>query len=245
MIKPATCYFVLVFCLFGLLNNSFADDKALYQFYPPSVEGTGKVYMGREIAHIMGYQGAAWLERENREKEERTDVLIKSLNLQKGMVIADVGAGTGYLSRRMADSVGKSGAVYATDVQPEMIAKLKSFTKNYPNVKPVLSETRQVNLAANTLDMAIMVDVYHELEYPYEVVQSIIAALKPNGKLVLVEYRAESDSVPIKQTHKMTEAQVIKELTVHPLTWEKTIETLPWQHVVIFSKSASNNQLIQ
>jgi 2-polyprenyl-3-methyl-5-hydroxy-6-metoxy-1,4-benzoquinol methylase len=245
MTKPALYYFVLVFCLFGLLNNSFADDKALYQYYPPSAEGTGKVYMGREIAHIMGYQGAAWLERENREKEERTDVLIKSLNLQKGMVIADVGAGTGYLSRRMADSVGKSGAVYATDVQPEMIAKLKSFAKNYPNVKPVLSETRQVNLAANTLDMAIMVDVYHELEYPYEVVQSIITALKPNGKLVLVEYRAESDSVPIKQTHKMTEAQVIKELTVHPLTWEKTIETLPWQHVVIFSKSVNNNQLAQ
>lgn len=245
MIKSAMYCVIVLFALLLNASNAIADGKVMYEFYPPSAEGTGKVYMGREIAHIMGYQGAAWLERENREKEERTDVLIKSLNLQKGMIIADVGAGTGYLSRRMADSVGKSGAVYATDVQPEMIAKLKSFTKNYPNVKPVLSETRQVNLAANTLDMAIMVDVYHELEYPYEVVQSIIAALKPNGQLVLVEYRAESDSVPIKQTHKMTEAQVIKELTVHPLTWEKTIETLPWQHVVIFSKSASNIQLTQ
>ena len=245
MIKSGMYCVIVLFALLLNASNAIADGKVMYEFYPPSAEGTGKVYMGREIAHIMGYQGAAWLERENREKEERTDVLIKSLNLQKGMIIADVGAGTGYLSRRMADSVGKSGAVYATDVQPEMIAKLKSFTKNYPNVKPVLSETRQVNLAANTLDMAIMVDVYHELEYPYEVVQSIIAALKPNGQLVLVEYRAESDSVPIKQTHKMTEAQVIKELTVHPLTWEKTIETLPWQHVVIFSKSASNIQLTQ
>ena len=245
MIKSAMYCVIVLFALLLNASNAIADGKVMYEFYPPSAEGTGKVYMGRKIAHIMGYQGAAWLERENREKEERTDVLIKSLNLQKGMIIADVGAGTGYLSRRMADSVGKSGAVYATDVQPEMIAKLKSFTKNYPNVKPVLSETRQVNLAANTLDMAIMVDVYHELEYPYEVVQSIIAALKPNGQLVLVEYRAESDSVPIKQTHKMTEAQVIKELTVHPLTWEKTIETLPWQHVVIFSKSASNIQLTQ
>lgn len=236
MTKPAIFYCVLVFCLFGNLSNSFADDKTLYQYYPPSAEGTGKVYMGREIAHIMGYQGAAWLERENREKEERTDVLLRSLNLQKGMMIADIGAGTGYLSRRMADSVGASGVIYATDVQPEMIAKLKSLVKNYPNIKPVLVGSSNVNLPANSIDMAILVDVYHELDSPFEVTQSIVTALKPNGKLVLVEYRAEDDKVPIKQTHKMTEAQVIKELSVQPVKWVKTIETLPWQHVVIFVK---------
>ena len=236
MTKQSLSCFVLVVTLFVQLSNSFAEDKALYQYYPPSAEGTGKGYMGREIANIMGYQGAAWLERVSREKEERTDILLKSLNLQKGMVIADVGAGTGYLSGRMADSVGVSGVIYAADVQPEMIAKLKSLTKNHPNIKPVLSEPKNVNLPANSVDMAVLVDVYHELDSPFEVVQSITTALKPNGKLVLVEYRAEDDKVPIKQTHKMTEAQVIKELSVQPVKWVKTIETLPWQHVVIFVK---------
>ena len=226
----------MFFCLFVNLSNSFADDKTLYQYYPPSAEGTGKVYMGREIAHIMSYQGAAWLERENREKEERTDVLLRYLNLQKGMMIADIGARTGYLSRRMVDSVGASGVIYATDVQPAMIAKLKFLVKNYPKIKPVLADSSNVNLPANSIDMAILVDVYHELDSPFEVIQSIVTALKPNGKLVLVEYRAEDDKVPIKQTHKMTEAQVIKELSVQPVQWVKTIETLPSQHVVIFVK---------
>jgi 2-polyprenyl-3-methyl-5-hydroxy-6-metoxy-1,4-benzoquinol methylase len=225
------------FCLIFLLHASiiFADAN-LYKQFPPTAEGTGKVYMGREIAHVMGYQGAAWLEREDREKEERTDILIKSLNLQAGMTIADVGAGTGYLSRRMAEKVGANGAVYAVDVQSEMIGKLKKLSKNYPIIQPILSTESDVNLPANSVDLAIMVDVYHELAYPYEVVQSLLKALKSNAKLVLVEYRAEDDTVPIKTTHKMTEAQVIKELTVQPLKWQKTIRSLPWQHVVIFTK---------
>jgi SAM-dependent methyltransferase len=234
-----TLYLVASFCLFALhFNFAIADANApIYQQYPPTAEGTGKVYMGREIAHVMGYEGAAWLERGEREKEERTDILIKSLQLKAGMTIADVGAGTGYLSRRMADSIGANGTVYAVDVQPEMIGKLKSLSKKHPNIKPILGDVSEVKLPANSLDMAIMVDVYHELEYPYEMAQSIIAALKPKGQLVLVEYRAEDDNVPIKQTHKMSEKQVIKELTVLPLKWEKTINKLPWQHVIVFSKN--------
>lgn len=226
--------FLLAF-LFNI-NATFAEDKTIYQQFAPTAEGTGKVYMGREIAHVMGYQGAAWLEREAREKEERTDILVKSLNLQSGLTIADVGAGTGYLSRRMADAIGVKGTVYAVDVQPEMIGKLKNLSKNHPTIKPILSTVNNVKLPTNSVDLAIMVDVYHELEYPREVVQSILTALKPNGRLVLVEYRAEDDSVPIKQTHKMTEAQVIKELTALPLQWQKTINSLPWQHVIVFIK---------
>jgi len=229
--------FIPFFCFFTLLQAShlFAETN-LYQQFPPTAEGTGKVFMGREIAHVMGYQGAGWLEREAREKEERTDLLIESLNLQKGMTIADVGAGTGYLSKRMAEKVGKDGIVYAADVQPEMVGKIKSFAKKYTNIQPVLSQTNNVNLPANSIDMAIMVDVYHELEYPYEVVESILKALKSNAQLILVEYRAEDDKVPIKQTHKMSESQIIKELTVHPLKWQTTINLLPWQHIVIFKK---------
>ena len=238
-------YLLACFCIFTVsFHNVFADVKQgytknpspIYQQYPATADGIGKVYMGREIAQIMGYQGAAWLERDNRESEERTDILLRSLNLKQGMVVADIGAGTGYLSRRMADNVGSTGTVYAVDVQSEMIGKLKSLAKNYPNIKPVLSEAKDVKLAANSLDMAVMVDVYHELEFPYEVAQSIWAALKPNAKLVLVEYRAEDDKVPIKQVHKMTQAQVIKELTVLPFKWHNTVTSLPWQHIIIFTK---------
>ena len=236
MLKPNFYLFAILLAVLFYINLSFADDNAVYQQYAPTTEGTGKVYMGREIAHVMGYQGAAWLEREAREKVERTDVLVKSLNLQSGMTIADVGAGTGYLSRRMADVIGAQGTVYAVDGPPEMISNLKNLSKNHPNIKPVLSDVDNVKLPANSIDLAIMVDVYHELEYPREVAQSILAALKSNGKLVLVEYRAEDDRVPIKQTHKMTEKQVIKELTALPIKWQKTINDLPRQHVIVFSK---------
>ena len=212
------------------------EPSPIYQQYPATQDGIGKVYMGREIAQIMGYQGAAWLERENREQEERTDILLRALNLKRGMNVADIGAGTGYLSRRMADSVGAAGTIYAVDVQAEMIGKLKSLSKKYPNIKLILSEPSNVKLAPNSLDMAILVDVYHELAFPYEVAQSILAALKPNGKLVLVEYRAEDSRVPIKEIHKMSQAQVIKELTVLPFKWHNTVTSLPWQHVIVFSK---------
>ncbi|OYY50375.1 MAG: hypothetical protein B7X95_01165 [Methylophilaceae bacterium 17-44-8] len=228
------------FFIWLLLNLSisiaWADTATLYQQFPPTAEGTGKVYMGREIAHVMGYQGAAWLERENREKEERTDLLIQSLGLKEGMTVADVGAGTGYLSRKMAARVGNTGIVYAVDVQPEMIGKLKTTAKQFTNVKPVLSEVNNVNLPSNILDLAIMVDVYHELAYPNEVMQSVLKALKPKGQLVLVEYRAEDDRVPIKATHKMSEVQIKAEMSALPLSWQKTIKTLPWQHVVVFTK---------
>jgi SAM-dependent methyltransferase len=239
MLKPKFYLLVILLAFLRNINATFADDSTIYQQFAPTAEGTGKVYMGREIAHVMGYQGAAWLEREEREKEERTDILVKSLNLKQGMTIADVGAGTGYLSRRMADSIGAQGTVYAVDVQPEMIGKLKKLSKNHPTIKPILSDVDKVKLPANSIDLAIMVDVYHELEFPREVVQSMLAALKPNGKLVLVEYRAEDDAVPIRQTHKMSQTQVKKELTVLPLKWEKTIDKLPWQHVIVFSKLAN------
>ncbi len=246
--KKKLYLFASVYFLVFAFNLGFAEakhaikhtpkdaEKLLYQHYPASADGIGKVYLGREIAQVMGYQGAAWLERDTRESEERTDILLRALNLKKGMMVADIGAGTGYLSRRMADGVGLQGTIYAVDVQSEMIAKLKTLSKNYPNIKPVLSTPSDIKLAANSLDMAVMVDVYHELEFPYEVAQSIWAALKPNGKLVLVEYRAEDDKVPIKSIHKMTQAQVIKELSVLPFKLHNMVTSLPWQHIIVFTK---------
>jgi SAM-dependent methyltransferase len=209
-----------------------------YSRIAQTADGIGKAYMGREIAGVMGWQGAAWLEREEREKEERGDLLLRELGLRAGMNVADVGAGTGYYARRMAPLVGPSGTVFAVDVQPEMIQMLTELAKKagLANIKPVLSAVDNVKLAEASIDLAIMVDVYHELEYPFEVMESIVRALKPGGKVVFVEYRAEDPRVPIKPVHKMSEAQVRKEAVQHALVYERTANTLPWQHVIVFRK---------
>jgi precorrin-6B methylase 2 len=202
-------------------------------------DGIGKRYMGRDIAQVMGWQGAAWLEREEREREERTDLLMAALALKPGMVVADIGAGTGYLSRRMATAVMPGGQVLAVDVQPEMIEMLTALAKKtqLPQIKALLGAEDDVKLPANSVDLAIMVDVYHELAYPFEVLASITRALKPGGQVVFIEYRAEDPNVPIKALHKMSEAQIKREAAVHALVWDKTVGTLPWQHMVVFKKT--------
>jgi precorrin-6B methylase 2 len=217
---------------------SALEPPPVYEQKAPSADGIGKRYMGREIAQVMGWQGAAWLEREEREREERTDLLLPELALKPGMVVADVGAGTGYIARRMATLVGPMGVVYAVDVQPEMIRMLQALAAKagLAQIKPVLGAADDVRLPASSVDLAIMVDVYHELEFPREVLASIVRALKPGGQVVFVEYRAEDPRVPIKALHKMSEAQVRREAGVLALNWERTASGLPWQHVVIFRK---------
>jgi len=209
-----------------------------YTAVPASADGIGKRYMGREISSVMGWQGAAWLERAEREREERTDLLMAALALQPGLVVADIGAGTGYLARRMAKAVAPGGKVIATDVQPQMVRMLQKLSEQpgMGNLVPWLGDEQDVRLPAGQLDMAVLVDVYHELAYPWEMLQSVLRALKPGGRLVLVEYKAEDAFVPIKTLHKMSEAQVRREAEVHGLLWERTVATLPWQHVVVFRK---------
>ena len=214
-------------------------QSSRYTSVPASADGIGKRYMGREIAAVMGWQGAAWLEREEREREERTDLLMTALALKPGMVVADIGAGTGYLSRRMATAVGSGGKVLAVDVQPEMIQMLKQLAQKaqLSQIVPVQCSETDVGLQPNSVDLAIMVDVYHELAYPFEVLASVIRALKPGGRVVFVEYRAEDRGVPIKELHKMSQAQVKREAAAHALVWERTADTLPWQHMVVFRKT--------
>jgi precorrin-6B methylase 2 len=209
-----------------------------YVGVPAGADGIGKRYMGRDIAAVMGWQGAAWLERQEREREERTDLLVAALQLKPGMVVADIGAGTGYLARRMAPAVRPGGKVLAVDVQPEMVKLLRSMVRQtgLSQIQPSLGTEVDVRLPPSSVDLAIMVDVYHELAFPYEVLASIIRALKPGGQLVFVEYRAEDPQVPIKALHKMSEAQIKREAAVHALAWERTVSVLPWQHVVIFRK---------
>ena len=216
-----------------------APSVARYSPSAPTADGIGKRFMGREIARVMGWQGAAWLEREEREREERTDLLLPALQLKAGMQVADVGAGTGYFSWRMSRLVGPQGRVFAADVQPEMIRLLKRTMaeRGANNVEPVQCAPDDVRLPAAALDLAILVDVYHELEFPFEVIASVVRALKPGGRLVLVEYRGEDPNVPIKDAHKMTEAQVRAEIAAHgQLAWSQTIAALPWQHVIVFRK---------
>ncbi len=226
--------------LFALLaaTAALAQEGARYTRISPSPDGIGKVYLGREISHVMGWHGAEWLERAERVEEERPDLLHAELALAPGMTVADIGAGTGYHSWRMAQRVGESGTVYAVDIQPEMIELLQRQMKRrgVTNVKPVLGTETDPKLPEAGLDLALMVDVYHEFEYPHEMLAAIVRALKPGGRVVFVEYKAEDPEVPIKLLHKMSEAQVRKEAAAHPLEWVKTVRTLPWQHVVVFRK---------
>jgi SAM-dependent methyltransferase len=213
------------------------DTAPAYREGRGTIDGIGKFYYGREIAHVMGFEGAEWLERPSREQEERTDLLIAQLNLKSGMTVADIGAGSGYLSRRMAPHVSP-GKVYAVDVQPEMVAMLTkvSHEPGMSNLIPVQGALRDVGLPSSSVDLAIMVDVYHELEFPYEVMQSIVRALKPAGLVVFVEYRGEDPAVPIKTLHKMSEAQVKREMRALPLDWVRTSEVLPIQHIIVFRR---------
>ncbi len=227
-------------CVAALVCGRAAARDDRYVARPASADGIGRVYMGREIAGVMGWQGAAWLEREEREREERTDILVRSLELAPGMVVADIGAGTGYLSRRMAAAVAPTGKVLAVDVQPEMVRMLQQLARQpgVGRIEPSLGAVDDVRLQPASLDLAIMVDVYHELAQPFEVLASIVRALKPGGRVAFVEYRAEDPNVPIKALHKMSEAQVRREAgVVAGLVWERTVETLPWQHLILFRRA--------
>jgi ubiquinone/menaquinone biosynthesis C-methylase UbiE len=199
-------------------------------------DGIGKFYLGREIAAVMGHQGADWLERPEREQEEQPARLVEQLKLKPGDIVADIGAGTGYLSRRLAVKVAPRGKVLAGDIQPEMLNLLTNqmASLGITNVIPVLGTESDPKLPPNSVDLVLMVDVYHEFEFPYEMMSAICRSLRPSGRVVFVEFRAEDPQVPIKPLHKMSEAQVRKEMTPLPLRWVETIEILPRQHIIVF-----------
>lgn len=201
-------------------------------------DGIGKFYMGREIAHVMGHQAAGWLERPERLKEEEPAKLLEALKLQPGEVVADIGAGSGYYTFPMASKVGAKGKVYAVDIQPEMLNIIRTRMKRFKvkNVEPVLGTETDPKLPDNTVDTILLVDVYHEFSFPWEMTEAMVRALKPGGRIIFVEFRMEDTTVPIKLVHKMTQRQVLKEMEPHPLRWVKTLDSLPWQHVIIFEK---------
>lgn len=215
-----------------------APPDPLYEERPGSPDGMGKWFMGREIAHFMSHQGAPWLERPERMAEEQPLRLLGALGLKPGQVVADVGAGSGYLTWRLATNVGPAGRVLATDIQPEMLGILRTnmAARRIDNVQTVLATPEDTGLPPNTLDLIVLVDVYHECAFPFETTRGMAEALKPGGRLVLVEYRGEDAWVPIKRLHKMTEAQVRREMALHQLQWVTNDHRLPRQHILVFRR---------
>lgn len=201
-------------------------------------DGIGKFYLGREIARVMGHPGAAWLERTNRDAEEHTTALVKALKLKPELVVADIGAGTGYFSRRIAPLIQPGGRVLAVDIQPEMLEALTNHVAKLglTNIVAVLGTEKDPKLPADSVDLALLVDVYHEFEHPFEMMEAIVRATKPGGRIMLVEYRAEDPHVPIKPVHKITEAQVKAEMRAYPVRFVENIPDLPRQHILVFER---------
>ena len=221
-------------------GNSGAVDQSgsnHYQFGSASSDGIGKFYMGREISHVMGHPGAGWLERPTRQQEERTDLLIDNLPLTASSVVADIGAGTGYFSFRIAGRVS-DGEVLAVDIQQQMLDIIETRKAHGApaNVKTVLGTERDPRLPDSAVDLILMVDAYHEFSWPREMGEAMAKALRPGGRLVLIEYRGEDPSVAIKPLHKMTAAQAIAEMKAVGLVWERTGDFLPKQHFLVFRR---------
>jgi precorrin-6B methylase 2 len=196
---------------------------------------------GRKIAGVMGVQGADWLNRPEREKEENPEAALDALKIRPGMAVADVGAGTGYMSLRLAKRVGPTGKVYANDLQPEMLRRLRdnAAKAGLTNIETVQGGESDPKLPAGQLDLVLLVDVYHEFSKPREMIDKIRESLKPDGRLVLLEYRKEDPNVPIREEHKMTVGEVKAELEPQGFLMSKVIETLPRQHILILTKAAA------
>jgi SAM-dependent methyltransferase len=222
--------------LLGATSVSALAQDTVYENCRRS-DGIGKCYMGREIAQVMGHLGAEWLDRPEREVEEAPSLLIRNLELEPDDVVADVGAGTGYFALRIAPLVPQ-GKVLAVDVQPEMLQILehKRREARLRNVQPMLGKPDDPRLTPGSVDLVLMVDVYHEFAYPREMMQAIVRALKPGGRVALVEYREEDQRVPIRPSHRMSQAQAKAEMAAVGLAWTRTLDMLPWQHLMFFER---------
>ncbi|MDT3405196.1 class I SAM-dependent methyltransferase [Mucilaginibacter terrae] len=211
------------------------QKDTVYTYKKPAKNGIGKVYKGREIAQVMGFSGAGWLERDTRNQEENVQLAVENLPVNKNSIVADIGAGTGFYTFRISPKVSK---VYAIELQDEALdyLKLRSKELKQKNVEVVKGEEKAPNLPNSSVDLALMVDVYHELEFPQEYLQALYKSLKPGGKIVMLEYRGEDPEVPIKELHKTTEKQITKELAANGFSFVEDKNGLPMQHFLIYQK---------
>lgn len=213
-------------------------DGVFYEEGDASRDGTGRFYMGREIAKVMDHRGAAWLERPDRARQERPDLLVDALELAPDAVVADLGAGTGYFTFRLAPLV-PTGKVVAVDIQREMLQIVagRAEVEGATNVETVMGTVTDPGLDAESVDMTLIVDAYHEFSHPREMLTAIRRATRPGGQLVLVEYRGEDPSIPIKRLHTMTEAQAIAEAEAAGWRFVENRDVLPQQHLLVFEKA--------
>ena len=234
-------YFILFLLTTLLLSNECLGQKPgsdlEYTFKRGDFNGIGKWYMGREISYVMGFEGISWLERFDREKEENVSTLIKNMKIKFNDTIADIGAGSGYHVFRLAP-LAKKGLIYAVDIQSEMLmaTEMTKESRKIRNIETILGNEKSVHLPNNSVDKILMVDVYHEFNFPVEMIASMKNALKSNGQLFLIEYRKEDSKVPIKKIHKMTEKQAVKEMEAAGFKLKENIDNLPWQHCMVFIK---------
>ena len=203
---------------------------------PEATEAGRSEYLGREIARTMHWSGAGWLTRDSREAEEAPRRLLSWLDLEPGETACDFGCGNGYHTLPMAEAVGTGGEVLAVDLQPEMLELLevRARAEGLENIRTVRSTVRETGLEAASCDLVLLVDVYHELSHPVTTLQGLRRALRAEGELVLVEFRAEDPEVPIKPDHKMSEAQVLLEMAANGLVFSRRLDGLPWQHALAF-----------
>lgn len=230
-----TCASVAVVCALGVVAPAHSADPATAA---PAIPPALTEYQGREIAQTMHYLGADWLTRESRDREEDCLTLLKELNLKPGQVVCDMGCGNGFYSLRIAEQVKPEGRVLCVDIQPEMLTLLRerAAAAKIDNVKPILGSLIDPGLAEASCDMILCIDVYHEFSHPEHMLRTMRRALKPTGRLVLVEFRLEDPRVPIKLEHKMSKAQVLKELEPNGFKLVDQFDGLPWQHVMWFEK---------
>ena len=220
------------------------EPQALAPVRPSPFDGVNPPplshYQGREIAVTMHWSGAEWFLRETRKDEEHPGEVLRALHLEPGMTVADVGCGNGFYTLKLAKQVAPGGKVFATEIQEEYFPMLaeRAAQAGIWNIEMVQGTLINPNLPASSCDIILLVDVYHEFSFPYEMMQGIVKALKPGGRVAFVEYRGEDPKVPIKRLHKMTEAQVKKEAALFALEHVETYKKLPWQHVVFFRKTA-------
>ncbi len=211
-----------------------AGGTAAAELPPPLSE-----YLGREIAPTMGYQGAPWLIRATREKEESCDELLAALDIEPGQVVCDLGCGNGFYTLQLAELVGSEGRVLAVDIQPEMLSLLDARAKeaDFENIEPMLSTVIDPQLPAGELDLVLLVDVYHEFSHPVHMLRALRESLKPEGRIALAEFRLEDPTVPIKRLHKMSKEQILKEYTANGLELAAEYDELPWQHLMFFTRA--------
>jgi precorrin-6B methylase 2 len=234
--------FVLVACSLSchaqVKKSGHNKSDTGYVYKAPSSGGTGKFYLGREIARVMDASGSDWLERSSRPQEENSGLMVSSMQLKPDQTVADIGAGTGYYTFRVASLV-PNGKVYAVEIQDELIRTLdqKKLDSNITNVEVIKGDTLSTNLPEDSIDVAFMVDVYHELSWPREILKSVAKSLKPDGRLILIEYRGEDPELQIKRLHKTTIEQLTRELEANGFTLERRVDDLPIQHFLVFRKS--------